>query len=70
MGRDGWTAGRRAHVEREWTLQSGGEKLSALDIERSLLELEYITDTAVVGVPSEEWGQLVRGADGCVRPLS
>ncbi len=39
--------------------QSGGEKLSALDIERSLLELDYITDVAVVGVPNEDWGQIV-----------
>lgn len=39
--------------------QSGGEKLSALDVERALLELDYITDAAVVGVPNEEWGQIV-----------
>ncbi|GHJ85514.1 hypothetical protein NliqN6_1916 [Naganishia liquefaciens] len=40
-------------------IKSGGEKLSALDVERALLELDYITDAAVVGVPNEEWGQIV-----------
>lgn len=39
--------------------QSGGEKLSALEVERALLELDYITDAAVVGVPDDEWGQIV-----------
>ncbi len=39
--------------------QSGGEKLSAVDIERALLELDYITDAAVMGIPNEDWGQVV-----------
>ncbi|KAI5450739.1 hypothetical protein NCC49_002747 [Naganishia albida] len=40
-------------------IKSGGEKLSALEVERALLELDYITDAAVVGVPDDEWGQIV-----------
>lgn len=33
--------------------------MSALEVERALLELDYVTDAAVVGVPDEEWGQIV-----------
>ncbi|KAL8866976.1 MAG: hypothetical protein Q9174_005959 [Haloplaca sp. 1 TL-2023] len=40
-------------------IKSGGEKISALEIERELLSLPQITDAAVVGLPSEQWGQKV-----------
>lgn len=40
-------------------IKSGGEKISALDIERELLELDYISDAAVVGIPDEDWGQVI-----------
>ncbi|KAJ1892173.1 hypothetical protein LPJ66_006498 [Kickxella alabastrina] len=43
-------------------IKSGGFKLSALEIERELLELPIITDVAVVGIPSEEWGEIVAAA--------
>lgn len=49
-------------------IKSGGEKLSALDIERALLELDYITDAAVVGIPNDEWGQIVGAIVVTTRP--
>ncbi|KAL5359099.1 hypothetical protein BJX96DRAFT_183556 [Aspergillus floccosus] len=43
-------------------IKSGGYKLSALDIERELLGLEYISEAMVVGVSDEEFGQRVAAA--------
>ncbi|KAJ2356232.1 hypothetical protein GGF43_002201 [Coemansia sp. RSA 2618] len=43
-------------------IKSGGFKLSALEIERELLEHPDIVDVAVVGVPSDEWGEVVATA--------
>ncbi|KAJ9215920.1 hypothetical protein DTO166G4_2464 [Paecilomyces variotii] len=40
-------------------IKSGGEKISALEVERELLSLPQIAETAVVGLPSEQWGQKV-----------
>ncbi|KKA20871.1 AMP-binding enzyme [Rasamsonia emersonii CBS 393.64] len=40
-------------------IKTGGEKVSALEVERELLSLPYITEAAVVGLPSEQWGQKV-----------
>ncbi|KAH0836176.1 hypothetical protein AYO21_08621 [Fonsecaea monophora] len=40
-------------------IKTGGEKVSALEIERELLSLPEIAEAAVVGVPSEQWGQKV-----------
>ena len=40
-------------------IKSGGEKISAIEIERAILELEGMKDCAVVGVEDEEWGQIV-----------
>ncbi|KAK9466682.1 hypothetical protein V1512DRAFT_247894 [Lipomyces arxii] len=40
-------------------IKSGGEKLSALEIEREILSLKGIAECAVVGLPSIEWGQSV-----------
>ncbi|OXC65732.1 hypothetical protein AYX13_05274 [Cryptococcus neoformans] len=40
-------------------IKSGGEKISALEIERAILELPGMKDCAVVGVDDEEWGQIV-----------
>lgn len=38
-------------------IKSGGEKVSALEIEREILGLPYVAETAVVGLPSKEWGE-------------
>lgn len=40
-------------------IKSGGYKISALDIERELLSLPYISEAIVVGVEDEEFGQRV-----------
>jgi malonyl-CoA/methylmalonyl-CoA synthetase len=40
-------------------IKSGGEKLSAIEIETAILELPGMKDCAVVGIPDEEWGQVV-----------
>ena len=43
-------------------LKSGGYKLSALDIEREILGLPYISEVIVMGVEDEEFGQRVAAA--------
>ena len=40
-------------------IKTGGEKVSALEVERELLSLPEIAEAAVVGVPNEQWGQKV-----------
>ena len=40
-------------------IKSGGEKVSALEVERELLSLPQVAEAAVVGVPSGKWGQKV-----------
>lgn len=43
-------------------IKSGGYKISALEIEEVLRSHELIKDCAVVGLPDEEWGELVAAA--------
>ncbi|KAL6150959.1 hypothetical protein ACJQWK_10724 [Exserohilum turcicum] len=40
-------------------IKTGGEKVSALEIEREMLSLAEVDEVAVVGLPSEAWGQKV-----------
>ena len=40
-------------------IKTGGEKVSALEIEREILSLPQVSECAVVGLPSETWGQKV-----------
>jgi len=40
-------------------IKTGAEKVSALEVERELLSLPQVSEAAVVGVPSEQWGQKV-----------
>ena len=40
-------------------IKVGGEKVSALEIERELLSLQEISEAAVVGLPDHKWGQKV-----------
>ncbi|MGZ3682742.1 MAG: acyl-CoA synthetase [Bdellovibrionota bacterium] len=43
-------------------LKSGGYKISALEIESALLENSQVIEAAVVGVPSDLWGEQVAAA--------
>ncbi|MCP9770565.1 long-chain fatty acid--CoA ligase [Lacihabitans sp. LS3-19] len=43
-------------------IKSGGYKISALEIEEVLRKHPQLNDCAVVGVPDEEWGELVVAA--------
>ncbi|KAF2682024.1 acetyl-CoA synthetase-like protein [Lentithecium fluviatile CBS 122367] len=47
-------------------IKTGGEKVSALEIEREMLSLPQVAEVAVVGLDSEAWGQKV----ACVVVLS
>lgn len=40
-------------------IKTGGEKVSALEVERELLSLPEVRECAVVGLPSVAWGQKV-----------
>ncbi|KAI8822216.1 AMP-dependent synthetase and ligase [Fimicolochytrium jonesii] len=40
-------------------VKSGGYKISSLEVERTLLAHPSIADVAVVGLPDEEWGQIL-----------
>ena len=67
---DGWfKTGDIAVVEQDYyrilgrdsidIIKSGGYKISALEIEEVLRSHSLIKDCAVVGIPNEEWGELV-----------
>ena len=43
-------------------IKSGGYKISALEIEEELRKHENILDCAVVGIPNDEWGELIVSA--------
>jgi malonyl-CoA/methylmalonyl-CoA synthetase len=43
-------------------LKSGGYKISALDVEREIIGLPYVSEVMVVGVQDEEFGQRVAAA--------
>lgn len=40
-------------------IKSGGYKMSALDIETAMLQLAFVQEVAVVGVPDSTWGEMV-----------
>jgi len=43
-------------------IKTGGEKVSALEVEETLREHPDVRDCAVVGVPDAEWGERVSAA--------
>jgi malonyl-CoA/methylmalonyl-CoA synthetase len=40
-------------------IKSGGHKISALEVERAILEHPYVVEAVVLGLPDETWGQQV-----------
>lgn len=56
---DGYRLLGRSSVD---IIKTGGEKVSALEIEETYREHPGIVDCAVVGVPDQEWGQRVCAA--------
>lgn len=46
-------------------IKSGGYKISALEIEESLRKHKDVADCAVVGLPDEEWGEVVAAVVVC-----
>jgi malonyl-CoA/methylmalonyl-CoA synthetase len=57
-----WARGRAYFIQGRRSadiIKSGGEKISALEVERELLALPNVGEAAVVGLPSESWGQKV-----------
>lgn len=56
---DGYRLLGRSSVD---IIKTGGEKVSALEIEETYREHAGIVDCAVVGVPDDEWGQRVCAA--------
>ena len=50
-------------------IKSGGYKLSALEIEATLLEHRDVSEVAVIGVPDDEWGEIVAAAVVLVNPI-
>ena len=51
-------------------IKTGGFKISALDVERRLLEHPEVQDAAVLGLPDLTWGQKVREELGWACPTS
>ncbi|KXJ87176.1 AMP-binding enzyme [Microdochium bolleyi] len=63
LGRSGsWAKGPAYFIQGRRSadiIKTGGEKVSALEIERELLALPQVDECAVVGLPSQAWGQKV-----------
>ncbi|EED21800.1 AMP-binding enzyme, putative [Talaromyces stipitatus ATCC 10500] len=58
----GWAQGPMYFIQGRLSvdiIKTGGEKVSSLEVERELLSLPEIAEAAVVGLPSETWGQKV-----------
>jgi fatty-acyl-CoA synthase len=51
---DLWIAGRLKEM-----IKTGGEQVYPIEVERVIAMLEDVVDTAVVGLPDEEWGEAV-----------
>lgn len=57
-----WAQGPMYFIQGRMTadiIKTGGEKVSALEVERELLSLPEVAEAAVVAVPSGSWGQKV-----------
>lgn len=59
---ESWTRGPMFFIQGRKSsdiIKTGGEKVSALEVERELLSLPHVAEAAVVAVPSGKWGQKV-----------
>ncbi|OCK79843.1 acetyl-CoA synthetase-like protein [Lepidopterella palustris CBS 459.81] len=57
-----WAKGRMFFIQGRKSadiIKTGGEKVSALEVEREMLSLPQISECAVVALPSDTWGQKV-----------
>jgi malonyl-CoA/methylmalonyl-CoA synthetase len=43
-------------------IKSGGYKISAIEIEEVIRQFDLVEDCSVVGIPNEEWGEIVGAA--------
>jgi acyl-CoA synthetase (AMP-forming)/AMP-acid ligase II len=70
LAEDGWLhTGDRGHIDEQGsltvegriadTIVTGGENVSAAEVELALLSHPSVDDVAVVGRPDPEWGQVV-----------
>ncbi|EGE08823.1 AMP-binding enzyme [Trichophyton equinum CBS 127.97] len=62
QGRSTWASGPLYFIQGRQSvdiIKVGGEKVSALEVEREILSLPQVLEAAVVGLPSEQWGQKV-----------
>jgi acyl-coenzyme A synthetase/AMP-(fatty) acid ligase len=69
LDRDGWyCTGDQVEVDGEWirfcgrksdTITVGGEKVAPVEVEQSILELEFVRDVVVTGEPDSLLGQVV-----------
>jgi acyl-CoA synthetase (AMP-forming)/AMP-acid ligase II len=61
-GHQNWAAGPMFFIQGRKSadiIKTGGEKVSALEVERELLSLSEVSECAVVGLTSDAWGQKV-----------
>ncbi|KAF2192094.1 acetyl-CoA synthetase-like protein [Zopfia rhizophila CBS 207.26] len=61
-GNQEWCRGKMYFIQGRKSadiIKTGGEKVSALEIEREMLSLPQVSEVAVVALPSEAWGQKV-----------
>lgn len=62
LGEQSWAKGPMYFIKGRKSvdiIKTGGEKVSALEVERELLSLSQVAEAAVVGLESEQWGQKV-----------
>jgi acyl-coenzyme A synthetase/AMP-(fatty) acid ligase len=80
IGNDGWyCTGDEVEVDGEWirilgrksdTINVGGEKVAPVEVEQSILELDFIRDAVVRGEPHALMGQIVSARVALSRAMS
>src|SRR5690606_30263324 len=61
---DGGTVGEDGYLtisdRKKDVISTGGEKVSAIEVEDMLLSRPAVPEVAVIGVPSEKWGETIK----------